>query len=162
MSALARHLEDYLAMRRALGFRLERAGALLAQFVDLRRGERCRTSSRSSSRWRGHASQGMRSPIWVARRLEVVRRFARHMAVVDPTNEVIPTDLWSRPGHAPHALPVLARGDHCLDGRGETAGEPVEGGDLRDPRRPACLHRTASWGGDAPRPRRLRRRARRC
>ena len=32
-SMLARHLSDYLAMRRALGFKLERQGALLAQFV---------------------------------------------------------------------------------------------------------------------------------
>ena len=32
------------------------------------------------------------SPIWVARRLDVVRRFARHLSVLDPTNEV-PPDL---------------------------------------------------------------------
>jgi hypothetical protein len=32
-SVLAQHLSDYLAMRRALGFKLERTGALMAQFV---------------------------------------------------------------------------------------------------------------------------------
>ena len=32
-SLLAQHLSDYLAMRRALGFKLDRSGALMAQFV---------------------------------------------------------------------------------------------------------------------------------
>ena len=34
MSALHRHVADYLRMRRALGYRLERAGLLLPQLVD--------------------------------------------------------------------------------------------------------------------------------
>ena len=33
MSALAGHVSDYLAMRRALGYKLERAGQLLPQLV---------------------------------------------------------------------------------------------------------------------------------
>ena len=39
MSALRGHLKDYLDMRHALGFKLERAGALLAQFVAFAEGE---------------------------------------------------------------------------------------------------------------------------
>ena len=35
-------LEDYLALRRALGFRLKTAGRLLGQFVELPRRPRCR------------------------------------------------------------------------------------------------------------------------
>lgn len=52
-------------------------------------------SSRSSPHSRGHTFHRARAPAWVARRLEVVRRFARHLAVLDPTNEVIPTDLFA-------------------------------------------------------------------
>ena len=33
MSALGSHAEDYLRLRRALGFKLERAGRLLPQLV---------------------------------------------------------------------------------------------------------------------------------
>ena len=33
MSDLRRHLDQYLATRRALGFKLQRPGQLLAQFV---------------------------------------------------------------------------------------------------------------------------------
>jgi integrase/recombinase XerD len=92
MSALRQHLEDYLAMRRALGFRLERAGALLAQFVTFAEEEGTDVLTVQLALAWARLPQGA-SPIWVARRLEVVRRFARHLAVLDPANEVIPTDL---------------------------------------------------------------------
>lgn len=94
MSALRGHLEDYLAMRRALGFKLERAGALLAQFVTFaeeRGAERC--SVDLALAW-ARLPVGAR-PMWVARRLEVVRRFSRYLAVIDPANTVIPTDLFT-------------------------------------------------------------------
>ncbi|MGH9032075.1 MAG: tyrosine-type recombinase/integrase [Acidimicrobiia bacterium] len=94
MSALRQHLEDYLAMRRALGFRLERAGALLAQFVTFAEEEGADVLTVQLALAWACLPQGA-SPIWVARRLEVVRRFARHLAVLDPTNEVIPTDLFA-------------------------------------------------------------------
>jgi integrase len=93
-SALRSHLEDYLVMRRAMGFKLERAGALLAQFVAFAEGNGAEAISvelaLAWARLPKHAQ-----PIWVARRLEVLRRFARHVAVVDPANEVIPTDLFA-------------------------------------------------------------------
>lgn len=93
MSTLRHHLEDYLAMRRALGFKLERAGALLAQFVTFAEengAERCTVDLALT--WARLPVGGR--PIWVARRLEVVRRFSRHLAVIDSANEVIPSDLF--------------------------------------------------------------------
>lgn len=94
MSALGGHLEDYLVMRRALGFRLERAGALLAQFVDFAEDKGANVLTVELALAWARLPRDAK-PIWVARRLEVVRRFARHMAVVDPANELIPTDLFA-------------------------------------------------------------------
>src|SRR5262249_55825832 len=94
MSGLRGHLEDYLVMRRALGFKLERTGALLAQFVAFvdDNGADVITSERALA-WARLPKDA--KPIWVASRLEVVRRSARHVAVVDPRSDVIPTDLFA-------------------------------------------------------------------
>jgi integrase len=92
MSALRQNLEDYLAMRHALGFKLERAGALLSQFVTFAENEGADVLTVKLALAWARLPVGA-SPIWVARRLEVVRGFARHLAVLDPVNEVIPTDL---------------------------------------------------------------------
>jgi integrase len=92
MTVLRHQLDDYLAMRRALGFKLERAGALLAQFVAFaeQAGVDVVTIEVSLA-WAGSPKGA--SPVWVAKRLAVVRRFARHLAVLDPANEVPPDDL---------------------------------------------------------------------
>jgi len=94
MSGLRGHLDDYLVMRRALGFKLERAGALLAQFVEFidDNGADVITIELALA-WARLPKDA--KPIWVARRLEVVRRFAGHVAVVDPRSDVIPTDLFA-------------------------------------------------------------------
>jgi integrase/recombinase XerD len=92
MSGLRRHLEDYLEMRRALGFKLERAGALLAQFVAFAEDSGADAITVELALAWARLPEGAQ-PTWVARRLEVVRIFARHLAILDPTNEVIPTDL---------------------------------------------------------------------
>ncbi len=93
MSALRCHLEDYLAIRRALGFKLERAGALLAQFVTFVEDNGADVLTVELALAWARLPVGAR-PIWVASRLEVVRRFSRHLAVLDPRNKVIPTDLF--------------------------------------------------------------------
>jgi integrase len=94
MSALRDHLQDYLAMRRALGFKLERAGALLAQFVTFAEEADADVCTVELALAWARLPVGA-SPIWVARRLEVVRCFARYLAVVDPANESIPSDLFA-------------------------------------------------------------------
>jgi integrase len=92
MTALRQHLQDYLAMRRALGFKLERAGALLSQFVTFAEQAGVDVCTIELALAWARLPKGA-SPIWVAKRLAVVRRFARHLAVLDAANEVIPDDL---------------------------------------------------------------------
>jgi len=75
MSALSRHLEDYLRLRRALGFKLEREGQLLAQFVNYVDASGSSTlTSEVAIKW---AQQPVtaQSNQW-AKRLGVVRKFA--------------------------------------------------------------------------------------
>lgn len=92
MSTLRRHLGDYLALRRALGFKLERSGALLAQFVAFAEDTGVDVVTVEAALAWARLPKGA-TPVWVAARLAVVRRFARHLAVVDPANEVPPDDL---------------------------------------------------------------------
>jgi hypothetical protein len=157
-TSLCSHLEDYLVMRRALGFKLERAGALLAQFVAFAEGNGAEAISvelaLAWARLPKHAQ-----PIWVARRLEVVRCFARHVAVVDPANEVIPTDLFAV--RAQRRTPYLYAPEEItalMEAAGKLAN-PLKAATFETPDRPARLHRTSRRRGDAARPQRLRRRA---
>jgi integrase len=89
---LRQRLEDYLALRRELGFTLVREGDLLGQFVAFAEaaGSEVVTSELALA-W-ARLPEGA-NPIWVSRRLTVVRGFSRHLAVLDPTSEIIPVDL---------------------------------------------------------------------
>jgi integrase/recombinase XerD len=92
MSALRRSLSDYLAMRRELDYKLERAGQLLLQFVDF-----CDQSGteivtvEAALKW-AVLPEGC-SPGWGAFRLCVVRGFARYLHALDPRTAVPPTNL---------------------------------------------------------------------
>ena len=92
MSALGLHAEQYLAIRRAMGFKLERAGRLLNDFVSFTDG-----AGRSTVTVDGALSWARQpvdaSPVWVAQRLSVVRGFARYLCALDPQAQVIPRDL---------------------------------------------------------------------
>ena len=75
MTALAQALDDYLAIRRALGFKLERAEKLLAQFLAYldERGADTVTTELALA-WATLPAR--RRPSWWAHRLSVVRGFA--------------------------------------------------------------------------------------
>ena len=90
--ALRRGLEDYLAVRRALGFRLVRQGALLAQFVTFIEAAGSEVVTVELALAWARLPKGA-SPTWVSRRLSAVRGFSRQLAVLEPTSEVIPADL---------------------------------------------------------------------
>jgi integrase/recombinase XerD len=92
MSALRGHLGDYLGLRRAVGFKLERAGALLAQFITFAEEAGVDVVTTDLALAWARLPKGA-SRVWVAQRLAVVRGFARYVAVVDPANEVPPVDL---------------------------------------------------------------------
>lgn len=92
MSDLAQSLEDYLAVRRAVGFTLKTEGRMLADFVRYaeRAGVRVVTIEVALA-WARLPEQG--SAHWLARRLRMVRGFARHLNALDPRTEVPPVDL---------------------------------------------------------------------
>lgn len=91
MSRLRTAAEDYLAMRRALGFKLGLQGRLLLQFVDYL--EDCRldtVTAEAAMAWA--TAPGGATPVWHGMRFGVARRFALHLHLLDPRCEVPPPD----------------------------------------------------------------------
>ncbi len=92
MSTLAEAVEEYLVVRRALGFKLERAEKLLSQFVVHcdRLGVHTVTGDIAIA-W---AQLPAGSTGWHVQRLSVVRGFASWLAARDPEAEVPPPDVF--------------------------------------------------------------------
>lgn len=92
MSDLGRNLQEYLTIRRSLGFKLERAAKLLADFVAFaEQADADTVTTELALAWAILPPGGNRA--WWAHRLGVVRGFARHLHAMDPANEVPPTQL---------------------------------------------------------------------
>lgn len=89
---LAQTAEEYLAMRRSLGYKLDQQGKLLLEFVGYLHDIGADTiTTEAALAW---ATQpGGANPIWWQRRLSVARCFARHLKTLDPACQVPPTDL---------------------------------------------------------------------
>lgn len=76
MSELGRQLRDYLAIRRAMGFKMERHAKLLGQFVDFLAARKAATITiEHALAWAGAPSAA--DPRWWAARLSVVSRSIR-------------------------------------------------------------------------------------
>lgn len=92
MSALSTALTEYLTVRRALGFKLYDTGLCLEQFVRFAEAEGAAFITRDLAlRW---ATQPVQvSPTHWARRLGMVRRFARYCSALDARTEIPPADL---------------------------------------------------------------------
>jgi len=91
MSALRQACEDYLALRRALGFKLERPGRILPDLVaHLEASGQTAITTRAALEW---ATRPAGHPQECADRLSIARGFARHLRALDGTSEVPPTDL---------------------------------------------------------------------
>jgi integrase/recombinase XerD len=104
MSPLRQALADYLSIRRALGYKLERAEKLLNQYLDhLDRLEEERVTIANVFGWATlpAASSGH----WWAFRMSVVRGFAAYLHALDPAHEVPPADML--PNRVHRALPYL-------------------------------------------------------
>ena len=97
MSALRARAGEYLAMRRALGFRLTTQGRHLMSFVAFceERGAG-RVTADLAVEWATRTSRGSGNEVYQARRLDVVRIFARHLQALDPATEVPPEDVLDR------------------------------------------------------------------
>lgn len=85
--------KDYLAYRRNLGFQLRKKEPLLLQFATYvdRIGHRGPLTTELAVRWARLPAQA--SPLHWALRLEVVRGFARYLAIFDPDTEIPPPGL---------------------------------------------------------------------
>ncbi len=103
MSSLREVAEDYLRMRRALGYKLELAGWHLGKFVTyLEQTGPTTVTIDNAVTW---ATAAGTDPSYWAHRLSIVRQFARHLQTIDPTCQVPPTQLL--PCRAPRAIPYL-------------------------------------------------------
>jgi integrase len=89
-------VDDYLAVRRGLGFALEQPAWLLRDFARYadRSGHRGPLTTELAVRWALSSRSG--DPAQAARRLSAVRQFARHRALLDPATEVPPPGLLGR------------------------------------------------------------------
>lgn len=87
MTTLAEHVDNYLTVRRALGFKLVGEGVLLAEFVACaeRAGQRTVTTE-FAVQWARRPATGSHN--YLSRRLRAVRTFARYLHALDPSCEV--------------------------------------------------------------------------
>jgi integrase/recombinase XerD len=102
MSQLSDALEQYLQVRRGLGFKLHEAGNLLADFVEhLERAGASVLTTELALAW-ATRSVGVQPFRWKAR-LSMVRGFARYLHALDPVHEVPPADplAYRRPRPTP-------------------------------------------------------------
>jgi integrase/recombinase XerD len=104
MSALCDVAEDYLRMRRALGYKLEIQGLLLNRFVSYLEDINAETVTiENAVAWATLPAAA--DPSYWAGRLSVVRQFARHLQTLDPACEVPPARLL--PYRSRRAIPYL-------------------------------------------------------
>jgi integrase/recombinase XerD len=100
MSELSGHVEDYLRLRRALGFKLERAGHLLPQLVAYLEAAGVATvTSELAIAWA--RLPGHTQPNHWAQRLAIARGFARYLRALDPATEVPPAGVFPTRRHRP-------------------------------------------------------------
>lgn len=105
-------LSEYLAMRRALGYRLVRAETLLGQFLSYveARGDR-HLRTETAVAWATEPT-GDQPSGWATQRLSLVRGFATYLHTRDPLTEVPSTDLLA--GRARRATPYLYTDDEIV------------------------------------------------
>jgi integrase/recombinase XerD len=85
-------LDEYLKVRRALGFKLTTPGGLLQRFVTYAEQEGASSiTTELALRWA--TDQTKCQPAQWANRLSMVRRFARYMSALDPATEIPPQGL---------------------------------------------------------------------
>jgi integrase/recombinase XerD len=138
-------LEAYLALRRALGFRLTTAGRLLDQFASWLEARGSDTiTSEDALAWAvlpPGASQA-----WQSIRLSMVRGFAAYPHGTDPSVQVPPAGLIRRGNDRATPLHLLRRRDQRHHLRGRNAAAPVPGRHLPDPDQPSRSKRHQNRG----------------
>lgn len=100
MSALSDHVTDYLRLRRALGYKLERAGHLLPKLVAYLEAAGSATLTTELAISFARLPAEARPTHWAAR-LSVVRGFARYLQTIEPATEVPPEGVFPARRHRP-------------------------------------------------------------
>jgi len=92
MTTLRRAVEEYLQLRRALGYKLKCVGSSLNSFVTFCESERTAVITADlARRWAVSNNASQRRMAW---RLRIVRDFAIHHQAIDPRTEIPPKDLF--------------------------------------------------------------------
>jgi integrase/recombinase XerD len=104
VSALAGHVEDYLRLRRALGFKLRFPGQVLPSLAAYLEAAGAATLTAELAVAWSALPQGVHPVVW-SHRLGAARGFARYLKTVDPAAEIPPYRIW--PGTAPRRQPVI-------------------------------------------------------
>jgi integrase/recombinase XerD len=96
---------EYLAMRRTLGFKLtHQAGILMGFITYCEQHQLEHISTDAAVDWAVNTPRSTDS-LWWARRLMVVRIFARHLTAFDPATQIPPIDVL--PGQYRRVTPYL-------------------------------------------------------
>jgi hypothetical protein len=149
MSALRQAAEDYLRIRRALGFKMENAGRLLPQFLDYLESVGAETiTTEHAVRWATLPSAA--NPVWWGLRLTAVRGFARYLQTIDPRAELPPTGVLpaAAGGRRPNPYVYSEADIVALMTAAGRRRPPARRGDLADADRAAGRHRHADRRGD--------------
>jgi integrase len=104
MSGLQAHVDDYLRLRRALGFKLKEEERLLGQLVGYLEAAGAETVSSELAVGWARLPVGVHPNRW-AKRLRVARGFAAYLQTLDPATEIPPPDVF--PHRRQRATPYL-------------------------------------------------------
>ena len=144
MSALSQAVTDYLALRRALGYKLEAHVRVLPQFVEfLEQRQATVITTALALAWATEPANG--SVVWWHQRLAIVRGFARYLQASDPRHEVPHVNLL--PAKFRRAVPYLyseAEIESLMHAAGRIRS-PLKAGHLSDADRAVGRDRHAHW-----------------
>jgi integrase/recombinase XerD len=112
MKTIAAHVEDYLTLRRGLGFKLKVNGYLLRDFAKYcRRKNASRITTKMVLQWA--ALPDNIRPEQRGVRLGIVRVFARYLAAIDPRTEIPARGLLPLRKH--RSVPGFYRDDQVVE-----------------------------------------------
>ncbi len=126
MTALHDAVSDYLTIRRAMGYKLEKPARLLDQFADFLEQQGAGTVTTELALAWARLPADKHPNLW-ATRLSTVRCFAAYLQTIDPATEVPPADLL--PLRQRRATPYLYRDEEiaALLAAAATLGPPLRG-----------------------------------
>jgi integrase/recombinase XerD len=100
MNELACHVEDYLSLRRALGFKLAREGQVLPQLVAYLDDAGAATLTAELAIAWAQLPVGVHPVTWT-QRLGAARGFATYLKTIDPATEIPARDVFAGQGKRP-------------------------------------------------------------